>query len=378
MLAGLLDTTPHPSSAKLTLPNPSHPATTAGGAARGPGQGIPKLPLDKVPSPHANSKPATTAETPITPAAGQIPVSSATAAADRPQLQPKPVNNDRTLAPDPYAQPTARMELPQATAGGAPATAEVAATITGIALPTAASPEATAQQPTVDVYSPIRSPPAANLTGPSIPTSIPTVASLPPPQLNLLPPPPHMPYQPVNTADAMAYASTEQLAAWQHQQQAYQAYYNATYSYTDPTYGYAYSQMTQPHPGFGIPPAVPGVPATQAPLAVAPPRPPPLGPNSPPPKHPGASAQGSTAAHYAQPRVEAGQHAAAPPYGYPMPAPTLLTPHPTVVTPSTSASGQEAESHTLHRVHILCCRRTCLVSVLCPLVCDRHAVRQEL
>ncbi|KAL3134854.1 hypothetical protein ABBQ32_007821 [Trebouxia sp. C0010 RCD-2024] len=339
--SGLLDTTPHPPTAKGTPPNSSHPATTAG-AAKGPGQDAPKLPVDKVPSPYANSKPATTAETPIMPAVGQIPVSTATAATDRPQLQPKPVNIASTLASNPSAQPIARMELPQATAGGAPATAEVAATTTGIALPTAASPEATAEQPTVDVYSPIRSPPAANLTGPTVPSSIPTVASLPPPQLNPLPPPPHMPYQPpINTAHALPYATTEQIAAWQHQQQAYQAYYNATYSYTDPTYGYAYSQMTQPHPGFGIPPAaVPGVPATQAPLgAVAPPRPPPLGPNSPPPKHPGASAQGSGAAHYAQPGVEAGQHAAAPPYGYPMHAPTLLTAPPTVVPPSTSASG---------------------------------------
>lgn len=300
--SGLLDTTPHPPSARATPSTPSLPAATAG-ATKGPAQDAPKLPLEKAPLPHATQKQAATANTPTTPAVGQIPASTATAAADQPQLQPSkslPVRNDSILAPTHASNPTdAPLNLPQATAGLAATTSEAAVTTIGFAPATAAGPEAITQQTTADIYSPIRSPPAANLTAPSAPTSVPMLASLPPPQLNPLPPPPSMPYQQsTNAAGVMPYATAEQYALWQQQQQhhqAYQAYYNATYSYSDPTYGYVHTQMTQPNPAFGIPPAVPGVPAPPRPPlgAVAAPRPPPLGPNSPPPKHPGVSTQGA-------------------------------------------------------------------------------------
>ena len=240
----------------------------------------------------------------------QVPVSHTTAAINMPQLQPSKHSQVYTdnvpvtaLAPIPSAKPATPAGLPSAVTESAAATASIPATTAGMAPATADSPEATAQHPTANIYSPIRSPPASTLPA----SSVPPQATLPTPQLNPLPPPPQSQYQhqqPSSNAGITPYATAEQVAAWQ-QQQAYQGYYGGAYPYTDPSYGYTYPQMTQPHPGFGIPPSTPvGVSAPQAPPgAVAPPRPPPLGPNSPPPKRPVASKQVGGL-------PQAGQHAA--------------------------------------------------------------------
>ena len=279
-------------AAASTIPAARPEAETAAAAER------------KSVQPAATAVPAATTSAAVS--AGQVPVSHATAAISRPQMQPrKPscVHTDDvpaiTLAPIPSAKPAATAGPPSAVTQFAAATADVPATTAGLAPATANSPEATAQHHAADIYSPIRSPPASTLPH----SSVPPQATLPVPQLNPLPP--HLPYQqPSSNAGITPYATAERVSAWQ-QQQAYQGYYGGSYPYTDPSYGYAYSQMTQPHPGFGMPPSAPvGVSAPQPPPgAVAPPRPPPLGPNSPPPKHPVPSK------HVGAP-PQVGQHAA--------------------------------------------------------------------
>ena len=370
MPAGLLDTTSHPPSARgIPSPSPSPAAATAG-AAKGPGQDVSTQPLSKAPLSHAEPRQATAAaqkataktlapiaatdapQVPFTPAAVcQIPVSSATAADDRPQLQPSSssfLQNDSTLAPITSAKPAAAVELPHiavdpaaatAEAAGitfdtAAATAKAAVTTAEAAAASAASLEATAQDAAADIYSPIRSPPPSIVMAPGAP-SVPTLASLPPPQLNPLPPPPQAAYQ--QSASIAPYATAE-MAAWQ-QQQAYQGYYAGSYPYSDPTYGYAYSQMTQPHPSFGVAPSASvGVSAAQAPPgSVAPPRPPPLGPTSPPPKHPVSSKVVGSAASFSQPGLQAGQSPAAMPHANPA-FPSAA--RPAAVTASSIISGE--------------------------------------
>ncbi|DBA73380.1 hypothetical protein WJX77_008649 [Trebouxia sp. C0004] len=179
-------------------------------------------------------------------------------------------------------------QMPAATAQLAPATAQSAPALAQMPAPTADVTDNTAEEASADIYSPIRSPPAATLTNPSLPAQ---TAPLPVPRLNPLPLAPQPQYQPDSNAGIMPYATAEQVAAWQ-QQQAYQGYYGLAYPYTDPVYGYAYSQtQSYPVPGGGLPPAAPvGVAAPQPPPGgVPPPRPPPLGPNSPPPRRPKAA-----------------------------------------------------------------------------------------
>ncbi len=208
------------------------------------------------------------------------------------------------LAPIASAKPAATAPLPTATAAAPAATAQLTSAATEAA-------GTSVQEPTPDVYSPIRSPPAANITPPSLPT----LASLPAPQLNPLPPPPQAHYQqPDSNTGITQYATAEQVAAWQ-QQQAYQGYYGGTYPYPDPTYGYAYSQ-TQAYavPGYGAPPSVPvGVAGPHPPAGVPPPRPPPLGPNSPPPKRP--LGQAAPASASSVPGGSAGPQGPTPPVG---------------------------------------------------------------
>lgn len=388
MLAGLLDNTSHPSSARGATP-PLSPSPAAATAAAGSEQGIPRQPLSKAPLPHADPQQVTAAapeaaarklapnivtaaQVPVTsPAAvGQIPVSSATAAGNRPQLPPNSSSvlegvPDSTLAPITSAMHAA-VALPHIAANPAAAaveaagittdtpaaTAKVAVTTAGAAA-TAAGPEATTQDAAADIYSPIRSPPPSTVEAPSIPT----LASLPPPQLNPLPPPPQVAYQqPVSMAGVMPYATPEQMAAWQ-QQQAYQGYYANSYPYSDPAYGYAYAQMTQPHPSFGVAPSAPfGVSTPQAPAgAVAPPRPPPLGPTSPPPKHPISSNLVSTAASSSQQGAQAGQSAAALPHACTASAPSASAAWPAAVTPSPSMSGESSR----HDLYFLCGKHCC-------------------
>ena len=381
MLAGLLDTTPYPfttpypPSARGATPSTS-PSPAAATAAKGPGQEISRQPLSKAPLSHAEPKQATVAapeaaaktmapavataapalQITITPAAVyETPVSSATAAVVIPQLQSSssPVlHSDSTLAPIASAKPAAALELPHMAADPAAATAKAAhittntaaatskaaVTTAEAAAATAASPEGTTQDAAADIYSPIRSPPSTTVMA----ASVPTLARLPPPQLNPLPPPPQAPYQQsASNAGIMPYATAEQVAAWQ-QQQAYQGYYAGSYPYSDPTYGYAYSQMTQPHPSFSVPPSAPvGVSAAQAPPgSVAPPRPPPLGPMSPPPKHPVSSSAVSGAAQLSQLGPQLGQPAAGLPYDYPAPAPSASAAQPAAVAASSSMSGE--------------------------------------
>ena len=418
MLAGLLDTTPHPSTAKGPTPPPSLAVATAA-ATKDPGQTImgpqshaepkqatavapeaaakPLAPAVPTVTPAAVATATPAAEVPITPAAVyQIPVSGATAAADRPQLQPNsyttPAHSDNILAPMSSAKPAAAVEVAQTLVDYAAATAEAAGTTTDVAATTAkaavttaeaatvstdiaaamakaavttaeaaaataASPEATTQDASADIYSPIRSlPSSSTLTAPSVPT----LANLPPPQLNPLPPPPQFLYQqPANTPGIAPYATADQVAAWQ-QQQAYQGYYSAPYPYTDPSYGYTdpsygYAQMTQPHPGYGVPTSAPVVVSAAQPLpgSVPPPRPPPLGPMSPPPKRPATSMQFGGAASSSQPGPQAGQTAAGLPQGYPGHAPFGAAAQPAAPIASQSMPGASNLIHLLHPMHML-------------------------
>jgi len=218
----------------------------------------PAVPLSSDLAPIASAKPAATA---------QMPAATAQLSAATAQMAP------------------ALAQMPAATAQIAPATAQMAPALAQMPAATADIPDTTAEEASADIYSPIRSPPAASLTTPSLPAQ---TAPLPVPQLNPLPLAPQPQYQPDSNAGIMPYATAEQVAAWQ-QQQAYQGYYGLAYPYTDPAYGYAYSQtQSYPVPGCGVPPAAPvGVAAPQPPPGrVPPPRPPPLGPNSPPPRRP--------------------------------------------------------------------------------------------
>ena len=378
MLAGLLETTPHATSARGIAPSSSpSPAAATAGAPKGPGQDVSPQPLSKASLPHAEPRQATAAATEaaantlpaiaataahqvlFTPAAAcQIPVSSATAADDKPQLQPSSssfLHNDSTLAPITFAKPAAAEELPHIAAAPAAATAEAAGITTDTAAATAkaavttaeaatataASPEATAQNAAADIYSPIRSPPSSTVVAPGAP-SVPTLASLPPPQLNPLPPPPQAAYQQSASMAGVAPYATAEMAAWQQQHAYHGGYYAGSYPYSDPTYGYAYSQMTQPHPSFSVAPSAPvGVSAAQAPPGnVAPPRPPPLGPTSPPPKHPVSSKPVGSAASFSQPGPQAGQPPAALPHEYPAFPPSASAARPAAVTASPTMSGE--------------------------------------
>lgn len=219
----------------------------------------PAVPLSSDLALIASAKPAATA---------QMPVATAQMSAAATQMS----NATAHMAP--------------ATAQMAPATAQMGPALAHMPAATADVPDTTAEEAGADIYSPIRSPPAASPTPPSLPAQ---TAPLPAPQLNPLPLAPQPQYQPDSNTGIMQYATAEQVAAWQ-QQQAYQGYYGLAYPYTDPAYGYAYSQMqSYPVPGCGVPPAAPvGVAAAPQPppLGVPPPRPPPLGPNSPPPRRP--------------------------------------------------------------------------------------------
>ena len=245
------------------------------------------------------------------------------------------------------AKPAATAQLPAATAMGLATSVQMpAATSEPQSTPAHLMPPAdvldnTSQEPTPDVYSPIRSPPATTLTPPSFPAH---ATPLPAPQLNPLPPVPQPQYQPIDSnAGVTPYATAEQV--WQ-QQQAYQSYYSVTYPYSDPTYGYAYSQtQAYPVPGYGAPLST-SVEATAPhppPGGVPPPCPPPLGPNSPPPKHPYGPAPPSFSS--APPALSQGLSGAAsgPSPTVPLassvsPSPALPGPLPWAPAPSSAAA----------------------------------------
>ena len=326
MLIGLLEPgSSHRPSREPPSPLPSAAKTTAGSVAtavaqKQPGRNAPKIspyPLGQSMSTFGatadtakgSSPPASTglpavvqplastavagAAAPVSQTQQPINILSAAPAPPLPNAVTPAVPLSSDLAPIASAKPYATAQMPAATAQMAPALAQMPAATAQMAPATAQMPAATAdvtdttaEQASADIYSPIRSPPAASLTPPSLPAQ---TAPLPAPQLNPLPLPPQSQYQPDSNAGVMPYATAEQVAAWQ-QQQAYQGYYGMAYPYTDPAYGYAYSQtQSYPVPGGGVPPAAPvGVAAAPQPPpgGVPPPRPPPLGPNSPPPRRP--------------------------------------------------------------------------------------------
>ena len=236
--------------------------------------------------PVASAKPAAFAQPQAAPA--QQPAATA-----QPQVGPaqQPAATAQPQAA-PAQQPAGAAQLPFASAQATASTAQPP------------NSDTAADEAAADIYSPIRSPPAVAST----PSSLPTVARLPVPQLGPLPPAlqPHYQQADSNTS-MMPYATAEQVAAWQ-QQQAYPGYYGGTYPYPDPNYGYAYSQ-TQPYSGYGVASSAPmGLAGPQPPAGVPPPRPPPLGPNSPPPKHP----LGRPPASSSLPGALAGQQGPAP------------------------------------------------------------------
>ena len=340
MLVGLLEPgSSHKSSREPPSPLPSAAKTPAGGVATAvaqtkPGRNAPKIspyPLGQSMSTFGAT--ADTAKGSSAPASTGLPAvvqpsgSTAVAGAAAPVSQTQQPTNTLTAVPAlplptavtpavplssdlaliASAKPAATAQMPvataqmsaaatqmsnatahmaPATAQMAPATAQMGPALAHMPAATADVPDTTAEEAGADIYSPIRSPPAASPTPPSLPAQ---TAPLPAPQLNPLPLAPQPQYQPDSNTGIMQYATAEQVAAWQ-QQQAYQGYYGLAYPYTDPAYGYAYSQMqSYPVPGCGVPPAAPvGVAAAPQPppLGVPPPRPPPLGPNSPPPRRP--------------------------------------------------------------------------------------------
>ena len=276
-------------------------------------------------------------------AVNQVPI-SATAAYSVQQLQPVGPSRLPNSTAAPSLTPISSAKPAVASLVAAPvvaATAEVPLNSTGATAATANSPKATAQEPVPDIYSPIRPPPASTLAAPSFNPQ----AKLPAPQLNPLPLPPQLACQPpASNAGAASYATAEQIATWQQQQQQqYQGYYGGSYPYSDPAYGYAYPQMTQHQSGFGGTTSAPlGVITPQLPsVGVAAPRPPPLGPNSPPPKRPVALKGVGGAVPMSQAMPAAGLLQAALPGAFAAPVSSAPATQAALVRASADKSGEQ-------------------------------------